>query len=118
MKLLDLLFIALRVDQPRVGGLPFLRRAAAARAVRETASRLLDDVHSVRTRSHQQCSADERSGDSSRLRSGGLRRDRHAPAGRHLRRSADCDAVIVVVSERPPFGYYVFGGLDQFLGIY
>ncbi len=32
------------MDQPRGGGLPFLSRAAAARGVRQTRSRLVDDV--------------------------------------------------------------------------
>ena len=37
-------FIAQRVDEPRVCGLPFLSRAAADGGVRQTRSRLVDDV--------------------------------------------------------------------------
>jgi hypothetical protein len=47
VKLLDLLFIAQRVDQPRFGGLPFIGRTAAAHAVRETGPRLLDHVRTL-----------------------------------------------------------------------
>jgi len=52
VKLLDLTFIAERVDQPRFGGLRFLSSAAADCGVRHTRSRLVDDVHIAERRRH------------------------------------------------------------------